>query len=72
MPLWVLDEPFTALDVSATQLLRQKIEQFANDGGLVVVTSHQTFSMNVPNFVQLQLDAKVNLDGVINLDEVKN
>ena len=72
MPLWILDEPFTALDVSATQLLRQKIEQFANDGGLVVMTSHQTFSMNVPNFVQLQLDAKVNLDGVINLDEVKN
>ena len=72
MPLWILDEPFTALDVSATQLLRQKIEQFANDGGLVVMTSHQTFSMNVPNFLQLQLDAKVNLDGGINVDEVKN
>ena len=72
LPLWILDEPFTALDVAATELLRQKIEHFANAGGLVVMTSHQTFSMNVPNFVQLQLGAKVNLDNIKNRDEVKS
>jgi heme exporter protein A len=57
LPLWILDEPFTALDASATQLLKQKIEAFANDGGIVVMTTHQEVAMNVPKFEQLRLDA---------------
>ena len=56
-PLWILDEPFTALDVVATDLLKQKIESFANAGGMVVMTSHQDFTLNVPQFTQLKLDA---------------
>jgi heme exporter protein A len=55
--LWILDEPFTALDAAATDLLKQKIENFANDGGMVVMTSHQDFSLNVPHFMPLKLDA---------------
>ena len=57
LPLWILDEPFTALDTSATDLLKQKIETFANNGGMVVMTSHQDFTLQVPNFTQLKLDA---------------
>jgi heme exporter protein A len=57
LPLWILDEPFTALDVAATELLKQKIEVFANAGGIVVMTTHQEVTMNVPQFVQLRLDA---------------
>ena len=49
-PLWILDEPFTALDISATDLLKQKIEAFANSGGIVVMTSHQDFTLQVPKF----------------------
>ena len=56
-PLWVLDEPFTALDVNATDLLKQKIEAFASGGGIVVMTSHQDFTLQVPEFQQLKLDA---------------
>lgn len=56
-PLWVLDEPFTALDINATDLLKQKIETFANSGGMVVMTSHQDFTLQVPKFEQLKLDA---------------
>ena len=55
-PLWVLDEPFTALDVNATDLLKQKIEAFASGGGIVVMTSHQDFTLQVPKFEQLKLD----------------
>jgi heme exporter protein A len=55
LPLWILDEPFTALDAAATDLLKQKIESFANAGGMVVMTSHQDFSLNVPHFVNLKL-----------------
>lgn len=57
LPLWILDEPFTALDVAATDLLKQKIEGFAAAGGIVVMTSHQDFTLNVPHFMQLNLDA---------------
>ncbi len=57
LPLWVLDEPFTALDVNATSLLKQKIEAFANEGGIIVMTTHQEVTLNVPKFEQLRLDA---------------
>ncbi len=57
LPLWILDEPFTALDTNATQLLKLKIEAFANDGGMVVMTTHQDVTLNVPKFEQLRLDA---------------
>ncbi|OIQ83727.1 cytochrome c biogenesis ATP-binding export protein CcmA [mine drainage metagenome] len=39
--LWVLDEPFTALDVHATRLLEHRMEQHLSEGGMVVLTSHQ-------------------------------
>ena len=57
LPLWILDEPFTALDASATSLLKQKIEAFANDGGMVVMTTHQEVALNVPKFEQLLLSS---------------
>ena len=57
LPLWILDEPFTALDVVATELLKQKIESFANAGGMVVMTTHQEVTLNVPRFEQLRLDS---------------
>jgi heme exporter protein A len=57
LPLWILDEPFTALDVAATAMLKQKIESFANAGGIVVMTSHQDFTLNVPHFMQIKLNA---------------
>ncbi len=56
-PLWVLDEPFTALDVAATELLKQKIETFANAGGMVIMTTHQEVIIDAPNFIQLRLDS---------------
>jgi heme exporter protein A len=57
LPLWILDEPFTALDANATELLKQKIETFARAGGVVVMTTHQEVTLNVPKFEQLRLDA---------------
>ena len=57
LPLWVLDEPFTALDAAATELLKQKIESFANTGGMVIMTTHQEVIIDAPSFVQLRLDS---------------
>lgn len=41
VPLWVLDEPFNALDTTATEWLRSLIAGHLVRGGLVVLTSHQ-------------------------------
>jgi heme exporter protein A len=40
--LWVLDEPFVALDDKALQWLGQCLQAHLQQGGLVVLTSHQS------------------------------
>lgn len=39
--LWVLDEPFVAMDEAGIRMLAQLIAQHLAEGGLVVLTSHQ-------------------------------
>lgn len=39
--LWILDEPFTALDVKAVAQLAQVIENHLHQGGMVIYTTHQ-------------------------------
>ena len=51
--LWILDEPFTALDKAGVILLESRLASHAAAGGLVLVTSHQ--DINVPNLQQLNL-----------------
>ena len=43
--LWILDEPFTALDATAIELLESKLKQHINSGGLVVLASHQVSNL---------------------------
>jgi heme exporter protein A len=40
-PLWVLDEPFTALDVKAVADLATTLSDHCAAGGIVVLTTHQ-------------------------------
>ena len=55
MPLWILDEPFTALDSNMITKLTQHIETYVNNDGMVIFTSHQIPAFN-PLLVQsLQL-----------------
>ena len=46
--LWILDEPFTALDTSGISLLMNKIADFLHSGGAVVMTSHQDLELDYP------------------------
>ncbi|GAA5171433.1 cytochrome c biogenesis heme-transporting ATPase CcmA [Viridibacterium curvum] len=39
--LWILDEPFTALDVAAVDALARRIDHHLSHGGAVIFTSHQ-------------------------------
>lgn len=43
--LWVLDEPYTALDVASVSLLEQHIETFLQQNNAVIMTSHQATSI---------------------------
>lgn len=43
--LWILDEPFTALDVAAVDLLQTVIGRHVSAGGMAIVTTHQTVAM---------------------------
>ncbi len=40
-PLWVLDEPFTALDVAAVAELAATLSDHCDAGGMVMLTTHQ-------------------------------
>ena len=39
--IWLLDEPFTGLDISASELLNQMLRSHLQQGGTVLMTSHQ-------------------------------
>ncbi|GAB6047227.1 cytochrome c biogenesis heme-transporting ATPase CcmA [Methyloparacoccus murrellii] len=39
--LWILDEPFTALDAAGVDLVRSLVEEHLEEGGVVILTSHQ-------------------------------
>ncbi len=54
-PLWILDEPFTALDSNMINILTEHIEQYVNNGGMVIFTSHQLPSFNVSLIENLEL-----------------
>ena len=40
-PLWLLDEPFTALDVDMVARMEDRLRDFAHEGGAILMTSHQ-------------------------------
>ncbi|MCV2401365.1 cytochrome c biogenesis heme-transporting ATPase CcmA [Marinomonas sp. C2222] len=46
--LWILDEPFSALDDQACLLLEKKIEQHSLAGGVVLLTTHIPLSSIQP------------------------
>lgn len=39
-PLWILDEPFTALDKAGVAWLELQLQQHVSKGGAVIITSH--------------------------------
>ncbi len=45
--LWILDEPFTALDVKAVEMLKDMIQAHVAKGGMVLLTTHQSVDIEV-------------------------
>jgi heme exporter protein A len=57
-PLWILDEPFTALDKAAVAFLQTVIRSHVEQGGMVILTTHQEVSLTRGQVKQLQLGWK--------------
>lgn len=59
-PLWIIDEPFTALDRQGVSELEHFLAQHAGDGGAVILTTHHTLQMACPVH-DINLDAMTGL-----------
>jgi heme exporter protein A len=53
VPLWLLDEPFAALDATAMALVEELIQGHVARGGAVVYSSHQQASLPETRVIQL-------------------
>ena len=56
-PLWILDEPFSALDVAAVSHLEKLILAHVTGGGSVIFTTHQSASISASITQRVDLDA---------------
>lgn len=56
--LWILDEPFVALDVAAVHLLQTIIAKHVDNGGMVILTTHQEVPLVSGEVQRLRLGAK--------------
>jgi heme exporter protein A len=54
-PLWILDEPFTALDVDAVDMLQMLIAEHVAKDGMVILTTHQEVPLTSGQIRRLHL-----------------
>lgn len=54
-PLWILDEPLTALDVGAVGLMQEMIGEHLSNNGIVIFTTHQPLEVSGAVLRQLTL-----------------
>ncbi|HET7864003.1 MAG TPA: cytochrome c biogenesis heme-transporting ATPase CcmA [Burkholderiaceae bacterium] len=54
--LWILDEPFDALDVQGVETLNSLLSSHAQRGGSAVLTSHLALSLSEPQPIAVSLD----------------
>jgi len=55
--LWILDEPFAALDSTSVDLLVSRISQHLSNGGMAIVTTHQEVVISAQSTQVLRLSA---------------
>ena len=52
--LWILDEPFTAIDVAGIEKLTQQMVRHTGEGGMVILTTHQPLALSSMRQIALQ------------------
>ena len=56
--LWILDEPFTALDVKAVAQLQDVLARHLEKDGIIILTTHQDFSVSTGTQRELSMDGR--------------
>ena len=51
--VWLLDEPFSALDSKAIKIIEARVEDHCNSGGICILTTHQ--ECNIKNMKEISL-----------------
>ncbi len=51
--VWLLDEPFSALDSKAIKIIETRVEDHCNSGGICILTTHQ--ECNIKNMREISL-----------------
>jgi len=54
--LWILDEPFVALDFEAVNRLKDIISKHVENDGIVILTTHQEVALNSGDILTVNLD----------------
>ncbi len=54
-PIWILDEPFTALDTQGVAQLEARLARHCEQGGLVVLTTHHPLTCRPAGYRLLEL-----------------
>lgn len=55
--LWILDEPFAALDIASVSLLAKRLGEHLSSGGMAILTTHQDVAVNAQSTQTLRLSA---------------
>ncbi len=58
LPLWILDEPFTALDTAAVDYMQTLIAEHVARGATVVLTTHQEAQIAAATLVTIDLTSR--------------
>lgn len=68
--LWLLDEPFNALDSDMVSRLSDRLAQYAEQGGRIILTSHQalTLAVHTLDLEQFALQADVERAEIATMD----
>lgn len=53
--VWILDEPFTAIDKQGVKLLEKLMASHVSNGGVIVLSTHQTLTLD--NYKRMTLTA---------------
>ncbi|WP_370552042.1 cytochrome c biogenesis heme-transporting ATPase CcmA [Citrobacter sp. FDAARGOS_156] len=56
--LWILDEPFTAIDVHGVERLTQRMAQHTVQGGIVILTTHQPLGVETDKVRRIALTSE--------------
>lgn len=55
--LWILDEPFAALDAASVDVLASRLGKHMSSGGMVIITTHQEVNINAQSIQTLRLSS---------------